>query len=52
MNDNDKIVEAMLGLVHEEAKKLYSAKVIDYGINPVSYGVMKKSDGYAQITGT
>jgi nitrogen fixation NifU-like protein len=51
MVDNDKIVEIMLGMVHEEAKKLYSEKVIDYGVNPISYGIMKKPDGYAEITG-
>jgi hypothetical protein len=52
MEDNDKIIEAMLGMVYEEAKKLYSEKVIDYGVNPVSYGIINKPDGYAKITGT
>ncbi|MBN2255376.1 MAG: hypothetical protein JW736_06700 [Deltaproteobacteria bacterium] len=52
MEDADTIVETMLGMVYEEAKKLYSEKVIDYGVNPINYGIMTKPDGYAKITGT
>jgi hypothetical protein len=52
MEDADTIVETMLGMVYEEAKKLYSEKVIDYGVNPTNYGSMNKPDGHARITGT
>lgn len=52
MEDSDKIIEIMLGMVRDKAKKLYSEKVIDYGVNPIGYGTMKKPDGYAKITGT
>jgi len=52
MENSDKIVETMLGMVYAKAKKLYSEKVIDYGLNPISYGIMNNPDGYAKITGT
>lgn len=51
MEDTDKITEIMLGMVYEKAKKLYSEKVIDYGVNPTHYRIMDKPDGYAKITG-
>lgn len=52
MENNDMIIEKMLGMVHEEAKRIYSEKIVDYGVNPRNYGIMDNPDGYAKITGT
>ncbi len=49
MNDKE-IEEIMLGMVHEKAAKLYSAKIIAYGVHPQNYGIIHKPDGYGSVT--
>ncbi len=49
MNDKE-IEEIMLGMVREKAAKLYSKKVISYGVHPRNYGAIEKPDGYASVT--
>jgi len=52
MEDTDKIVQTMLGMVYEKARELYSERLIDYGINPKNYGIIDHPDGHGKITGT
>jgi len=51
MDEEDKITEQMMEMLMEVAKKGYTAKVFDYGLNPRNCGVIDKPDGYAKVTG-
>jgi hypothetical protein len=52
MEDKDRITEKAFNMVYEEARGLYSQKVIEDGVNLGNYGIMNSPDGYAKITGT
>ena len=51
MSDEAKIEEWMMETLREEARKIYTEKVLDYGMKPRNCGVMDKADGYAKVTG-
>ncbi|MBM4272510.1 MAG: iron-sulfur cluster assembly scaffold protein [Deltaproteobacteria bacterium] len=51
MEDEAKITEQMMEILMEEVKKVYTEKVLDYGMNRRNYGCMDKPDGYAKVTG-
>ncbi|MBN2284671.1 MAG: hypothetical protein JXO48_12360 [Deltaproteobacteria bacterium] len=48
----DAVVQAMLGMVLDQARRMYSDTIVDYGINPVHHGILEGPDGYARMTGT
>ena len=52
MEKDREIVEAMLGMVYEKARSVYSENIVDFGTNPTHYGVITDPDGYASVTGT
>ena len=52
MEDTDKIVQTMTGMVYEKAKEIYSENLVAHGINPRNYDVMDHPDGHGKITGT
>jgi len=51
MDEEEKIKEQMMEMLMEVARKSYTAKVLDYGLNPRNCGVIEKPDGYAKVTG-
>lgn len=51
MDEEDKITEQMMEMLREVTKKGYTARVFDYGLNPINCGIMDKPDGYAKVTG-
>jgi nitrogen fixation NifU-like protein len=51
MDEEEKIKEQMMEMLMEVARKSYTAKVFDYGLNPRNCGVIEKPDGYAKVTG-
>ena len=52
MEKDREIIEAMLGMVYEKARSVYSENIVDYGTSPTHYGVITDPDGYASVTGT
>lgn len=52
MEKDKEIIEAMLGMVYEKARSVYSENIVDYGTSPTHYGVINNPDGYASVTGT
>jgi nitrogen fixation NifU-like protein len=51
LDQEEKIKEQMMQILQEEMKKVFTERVIDYGINPRNCGIMEKPDGYAKHTG-
>lgn len=51
MEDFDKIIEQLQALTIEEARKIYSEKVIEHWLEPKNMGKMDNPDGFGRITG-
>ena len=52
MEEDKEIIEAMLGMVYEKARFVYSENIVDFGTNPTHYGGITDPDGCASLTGT
>ncbi len=50
MTDKE-IMEALLGMAYEKAAEIYSAALVESGMNPRHYGTIEHPEGYATITG-
>ena len=50
-NDFEKMVNELQASIMEDARKIYSEKVIDRWLNPRNRGKVKVADGFAKITG-
>lgn len=48
MEEEKVIVENMVALLREKAKKVYSERIVSYGTNPLYRGTMDNPDGYAR----
>jgi nitrogen fixation NifU-like protein len=50
-NEFEKTVNELQASIMEDARKIYSEKVIERWLNPRNWGKMKKPDGFAKIKG-
>jgi nitrogen fixation NifU-like protein len=50
-NDFEKTVNELQASIMEDAKKVYSEKVIERWLNPRNFGKMRNPDGFAKIKG-
>ena len=50
-NDFEKTVNELQTSIMEDAKKVYSEKVIERWLNPRNFGKMRNPDGFAKIKG-
>jgi nitrogen fixation NifU-like protein len=50
-NDFEKTVDELQASIMEDARKVYSEKVIDRWLNPRNLGKIRKPDGFAKIKG-
>ena len=50
-NDFEKTADELQASVMEDARKIYSEKVIERWLNPKNLGKIKKPDGFARIKG-
>jgi nitrogen fixation NifU-like protein len=50
-NNFQKAADELQALIIEDAKKVYSEKVIERWLNPKNLGKMRKPDGFAKIKG-
>jgi nitrogen fixation NifU-like protein len=51
MKSEHSVFDDIEGLVVEEARKIYSEKVMDHFMNPRNFGAMKAPDGLGQMSG-
>jgi nitrogen fixation NifU-like protein len=50
-NDFEKAADELQALIMEDAKKIYSKKVIERWLNPKNLGKIRNADGFAKIKG-
>jgi nitrogen fixation NifU-like protein len=50
-NDFEKTVDELQASIMEDAKKVYSEKVIERWLNPRNFGKIRNPDGFAKIKG-
>lgn len=49
--EEDKIKKEMIDLLMEKIGGGFSDKVLEYGNEPINYGLMEKPDGYGKVKG-
>jgi nitrogen fixation NifU-like protein len=50
-NDFEKTVDELQASIMEDARKVYSERVIERWLNPGSFGKMRNPDGFAKVKG-